>query len=1151
MADVDYSVLAQQARDATPPPPDYAAMAQQARDATPPPPDYAAMAQQARTSAPIDYNALAQQARSITTTPRTNPEGILEGVGKDLSIGFRTGVADIAHTAANVLDKTPFTDFADRTRAFAAEEEPKPEETVDRGGFGNALVQGVGGLVPSAVKYAPAMVAKKWAPLVAGAIEAAGKADEGLVPAIKAGVKGAAQFALVGKAADLPTRAQRAIGMSAAMATPALIESKGNTAQTASAAVLGAAMGGLSKAPKGETSPVMDEAISAGKQLADNFKSVFDPQSREFKGSTAPPNAAAQTATVARAHLGEMWQKGVQVEDSLRKLSDFFDEQAPDPRFPEGPSTPAIDFMMAIRKGNVDQLPEMMQPFAKVVRDTYDNRAEVMQQKGILKSYVDNYFGLLWKRGGDNPDFQAIAKKPLEGQKGFAKQHVFDDVMEGLEYAQQNPDSGLQLAFNNPVDLVMSKVREMDKAIMAHDTLSEMRDMGLSQFVRQGTRAPDGWTQIDDKTSTVMFKDPRTDMWTLAGHWFSPEPAAKVINNYLSPGLGKNAAFRGYKLAANTMNQFQLGWSAFHLGFTTYDAMLSQFALSAEEAATGLARKDPALMAKAAGHALTAPFAAFEPIVAAAAHQISPELGKMFRSNQLMQEWRNPGSFPQLAPIVEYAKQAGARFELDPFYKNDLWRNMKQTYYEGNALGAALKLPTAITEQLAKPIMEYVVPRQKAAVFAKLTEFEVGKLGPNATQMQVRSAVQSAWNSVDNRMGQLVYDNLFWNRTAKDLAMTSIRSVGWNLGTWRELGGGMKDWANAVLNVTTGGRVGKMPEAYHRMAYAATLPVVTGLIGGITTYLASGQAPQSLTDLYFPKTGGTDEYGRPERISLPSYMKDVYHYGSGFGEGLRSGVRQMGKTVAGKMHPMIQLMADMYENSDWQGNKLWNEDDPMMKQLYGAVQHTGSQLMPFGLRRAIEDTVNTEVRGVPPRYGALERYAPFVGVTPAPADIKKTDAELHLDRNQNYRQGERTQQSATRFDRIAEMERALRKGDTASAELISQKAIASGEAPEGALAQAEKRAAEVPLLRKFKMASLGTALGAYARALPDSNIPTDQLAQIKELMQDKVDNKLDEILALPKDNTDRIKTMAQIRRLGLDTHGLEVETAPPPANLPR
>jgi hypothetical protein len=44
----------------------------------------------------------------------------------------------------------------------------------------------------------------------------------------------------------------------------------------------------------------------------------------------------------------------------------------------------------------------------------------------------------------------------------------------------------------------------------------------------------------------------------------------------------------------------------------------------------------------------------------------------------------------------------------------------------------------------------------------------------------------------------MVYDNLFWNKAGKDIAFLCVRSVGWNLGTFRELGGAVFDAAGNV-----------------------------------------------------------------------------------------------------------------------------------------------------------------------------------------------------------------------------------------------------------------------------------------------------------------------------------------------------------------
>jgi len=77
-----------------------------------------------------------------------------------------------------------------------------------------------------------------------------------------------------------------------------------------------------------------------------------------------------------------------------------------------------------------------------------------------------------------------------------------------------------------------------------------------------------------------------------------PEKAARVLNNYLSPGLRSNEAvgpaFRALIGFNNVLNQAQLGFSAFHLGFTSVDAVTSRFALGLERVVEGtLKQHDP------------------------------------------------------------------------------------------------------------------------------------------------------------------------------------------------------------------------------------------------------------------------------------------------------------------------------------------------------------------------------------------------------------------------------------------------------------------------------------------------------------------------------------------------------------------------------
>ena len=102
-------------------------------------------------------------------------------------------------------------------------------------------------------------------------------------------------------------------------------------------------------------------------------------------------------------------------------------------------------------------------------------------------------------------------------------------------------------------------------------------------------------------------------------------------------------------------------------------------------------------------------------------------------------------------------------------------------------------------------------------------------------------------------MGQMVYDNLFWHRATKDMAMASVRSVGWNLGTAREVGGGIFDLAEAPARALRGERA-----MTHKMAYIVALPAVVALYGSMYQYLRTGSGPTSLKDAFYPRTGNVN-----------------------------------------------------------------------------------------------------------------------------------------------------------------------------------------------------------------------------------------------------------------------------------------------------
>jgi hypothetical protein len=306
----------------------------------------------------------------------------------------------------------------------------------------------------------------------------------------------------------------------------------------------------------------------------------------------------------------------------------------------------------------------------------------------------------------------------------------------------------------------------------------------------------------------------------------------------------------------------------------------------------------------------------------------------------------------------------------------------------GGALGlaGALRLPFAIAEQLSRPIMEWVVPRQKMAVFADLAKFELERLGEGRISHEdLQGALARAWDSVDNRMGQLVYDNLFWYKSFKDILMGSVRSVGWNTGTIREIIGGAADVRKMLPGreppPAGGSEKGPWkwtPNMTTRLTYIIALPVVLGMLGAFVKYLYTGEAPERLLDYYAPRTGRIVN-GREERVWLPSYMKDI----------IGVGIRGPYKVAVGKIHPALSMVAEMLGNEDYwhrpivHWDKAW--DDPL-KVMHEITNEVLKHYQPMAIRSAQQEKE---------RGGSLkERIPPFFGVTPAPAYLNRQGQKM-------------------------------------------------------------------------------------------------------------------------------------------------------------
>jgi hypothetical protein len=255
--------------------------------------------------------------------------------------------------------------------------------------------------------------------------------------------------------------------------------------------------------------------------------------------------------------------------------------------------------------------------------------------------------------------------------------------------------------------------------------------------------------------------------------------------------------------------------------------------------------------------------------------------------------------------------------------------------HEGGVKGygeAALRAPFALVEQAMRPIAEFLVPRQKLGVFAQLALQEMQKMGGGAGVDDVRAGMARAADATEDRMGQMTYDNLFYNKALKDVALLGFRAYGWQLGKYRHLYGAVSD----VVKLVTG-----QGGVTNRMLYPVALTMVAALTGAIVHRLLTGKNPETLQDYLLPQNGQVGQDGRPQRLMMPTYLKDLQSDWKDFPD-----YRKMGASFYHKLNPWTAAAVDMWRNQDYYGVEIRHPGDPLAQQMKDLSLFAAKQFMP-------------------------------------------------------------------------------------------------------------------------------------------------------------------------------------------------------------
>jgi len=313
-----------------------------------------------------------------------------------------------------------------------------------------------------------------------------------------------------------------------------------------------------------------------------------------------------------------------------------------------------------------------------------------------------------------------------------------------------------------------------------------------------------------------------------------------------------------------------------------------------------------------------------------------------------------------------------------------------------------------IVEKLQGPLFNDWIPSLKTAAYlneAKLlltSRPELLEPTPRANA-QLRMELRKISKSIDNRYGEMQYDKLFWNSLIKRGMFAAFLSVGWNAGFIREFGGGLlADLPQAAINAVRG----KEAELTARAVYASTYIFFASVLGGLMTYLFTGQPPKEPKDYVYPRMPDGSRLNTPMFTRV--FGETYYHMQQ---EGLIEGTESL---VENKLAPSTQTFVEVLNNQDYFGNQIYDPNAPLWDQVAEASGHFGfGTLAPISVESLMETQPTTDPARVALSFGGFNPAPRYIEETTTQSRILRAFREQHPGRTIPYAEIDRVNELRT------------------------------------------------------------------------------------------------------------------------------------------
>ena len=833
-------------------------------------------------------------------------------------------------------------------------------------------------------------------------------------------------------------------------------------------------IGGLDKFAKEDVSPFVKNVSDVGRATRDLIVNTFAPTTRARRSDL-------DTIMEGKGHKEAVLTKAAGALEESNKAMEKL------------PQAEQVAFVDRVKTGKPQPTPELQQ-VADLLRTWDDRLYDEVKAYRPGATYLENHLRVLWKVIPGSPEASGMSKeqlgskRPWEGSKGFLKRHVLDDMSEGLEIG------GVPVTYN-PIEMFMLHAQDAMKFVAANRAWAGLKKTGAAEFVKTGEVPPPDYARLNDSIAKGYFKEGDVASQSFqgkkpGGEWWVHEGAARLLNNYLSRDhIRSNALGRGLMDLKMATTAMELGMSPFHAVFETNEVIGSslglglskitsgQFSSGAKDIATSLA--SPVTTAKLGGMAIR--YAKNQKQFKAQ----YPDAYNWFEKN-----------YPSAPELISDLFTGGGKIEMHEDYRIKAAKGFQNAVKEGNVLGAVVRAVPAINQKMMQPLFETYIPRFKVGMFLREQSFELQRQAADIASGKVSRAelARKTWNFVEDRFGELNWDNLFWDRTFKSGMQLLFRSVTWKLGNIRGFGKAIGDTGKEIGY--NWWKEGRAPRLTLPMGWVVGMTVVTAVQSAIISKVTTGKYPwelaedlaETIKNLVFPRI---DDKDKSQRVSIATYLRDAVNLGMG-------GVSNY---VKSSMTGEVGRLVDLWNNKDFYGTQVYNPDDPWTKQQVSKLEHLIP--LPFG----IQSYMASKQSGAT----TAKSTAGFFGYTKAPYYMSHSPAEIEaMDiMRAKMPQGSRTQEE---FDKSVKERRAvaaIKRGDTTVHEAFKEGLI-----PEKHLSAVEKKIHQTSLQYSVSHGSVS----------PEDAVRIAEKASPREL---------NEILKMVKNKIEDSKSLAHDERKAL------------------